>query len=511
MVIVYHISDKVTRFGTTERFSEFVGLPLVKCFLELIKQIPDELIVWCNEAYSQNLNTAVIKELFHHKQLLLSYNVSENFFLGGNIGYIEDSIFINVNKSVRYPTWQMSSDVGVIHSDIVNAFKDEINPNDSFDYFLVSFAKRIMQKGLFCYSEPALFTGDLPKIQIQKRAGNSVVFRFVKQHYQLNWTLILLLNLLLYKKKFPIASFFGSLFYFRRKLDTKFNFNVANVSALSVAPTVDVIVPTIGRKIYLYDFLKDLAKQTVLPQNVIIIEQNHNLEAVTELDYLTTEQWPFQIKHTFTHQPGACRSRNLALEQTSSEWVFFADDDIRIPQNCIEEILKKMNAFHAEAATVNCQQSNDEKKHTNVFQSSFFGSGCSMVKRAVIGNSRFSMAYEFGFGEDNDFGMQLRNKGYDIIYLPNPTILHLKAPVGGFRIKIVSPWSKDLIEPKPSPTVMFYYLKYYTKQQLAGYKTILYFKYYGLQSTKNPVKYHLSFAKRWNKSIFWANHLKNTA
>jgi GT2 family glycosyltransferase len=34
---------------------------------------------------------------------------------------------------------------------------------------------------------------------------------------------------------------------------------------------------------------------------------------------------------------------------------------------------------------------------------------------------------------DNDFGMQLRNQGHDVLYLPEPQILHLKAPMGGFR------------------------------------------------------------------------------
>ena len=39
------------------------------------------------------------------------------------------------------------------------------------------------------------------------------------------------------------------------------------------------------------------------------------------------------------------------------------------------------------------------------------------------------MNYEFGFGEDIDFGMQLRNNGIDIIYLPYPEIIHIKAPM----------------------------------------------------------------------------------
>jgi GT2 family glycosyltransferase len=37
--------------------------------------------------------------------------------------------------------------------------------------------------------------------------------------------------------------------------------------------SIDVIIPTIGRKQYLYAVLQDLAQQTHLPVNVIIVEQ----------------------------------------------------------------------------------------------------------------------------------------------------------------------------------------------------------------------------------------------
>jgi hypothetical protein len=34
---------------------------------------------------------------------------------------------------------------------------------------------------------------------------------------------------------------------------------------------------------------------------------------------------------------------------------------------------------------------------------------------------------------DNDFGMQIHNQGHDVLYLPEPQILHLKAPMGGLE------------------------------------------------------------------------------
>ena len=105
-----------------------------------------------------------------------------------------------------------------------------------------------------------------------------------------------------------------------------------------------------------------------------------------------------------------------------------------------------------------------------------FGAGHAFVKSTCITDLKFNVAYEFGFGEDNDFGMQLRNRGYDILYVSTSKILHLKAPIGGFRTKPTVLWQDDSIQPKPSPTVMLYKLLHDTKEQLLNYKVTLFFK-----------------------------------
>jgi hypothetical protein len=49
----------------------------------------------------------------------------------------------------------------------------------------------------------------------------------------------------------------------------------------------------IGRKKYLYDVLKDLAKQ-IITTKVIIVEQNPVENSASNLDYLMTESWPLK-------------------------------------------------------------------------------------------------------------------------------------------------------------------------------------------------------------------------
>jgi glycosyltransferase involved in cell wall biosynthesis len=300
-------------------------------------------------------------------------------------------------------------------------------------------------------------------------------------------------------------------FFCKNRSKAKINLDAIKVQSTRKVveqATVDVIIPTIGRKNYLYDVLKDLKGQTHLPTNVIIVEQNPDGGSESELVYLIAEDWPFIIKHTFTHQAGACHARNLALAQIKSEWVFFADDDIRIDVDFIQKALEQLNNFGAEVVSFRCFQKGQKKTFATVFQWASFGSGCSLVLADSLKKCSFNMGYEFGFGEDGDFGMQLRNQGQDVLYLPEPEILHLKALVGGFRTKPTLQWQNANVQPKPSPTIMLYQILHHTAEQTNSYKTILFFKYYGHQKIKNPLRYYLNFQIQWESSVFWANELK---
>jgi glycosyltransferase involved in cell wall biosynthesis len=317
-------------------------------------------------------------------------------------------------------------------------------------------------------------------------------------------------NLMLYEKKIPFLAMIYTGFYDNR-IKSIINLDSISVnSSLKVVDeaTIDVIIPTIGRKKQLYDILSDLRKQTLLPQNIIIVEQNPNEASQSELDYLQNEQWPFIIKHTFTHQAGACNARNIALKQTQSEWVFLADDDIRISELFIQKALENIKKIGFKSVSFSCLRINEKQVYQKIIQWGSFGSGCSIVSKKSLNDCNFNMGFEFGYGEDSDFGMQLRNQGVDILYLPEPSILHLKAPIGGFRTKPQLQWQEDSVQPKPSPTVMLFQIVHNTQEQIRWYKTILFFKYYKHQKIKNPIRYYSNFQKQWNSSVFWANQLK---
>jgi glycosyltransferase involved in cell wall biosynthesis len=511
MIILYHNETKVVALRNADSFEmeKHSHLSIASFMALLANEFPNEILVWCHLSLKEQLNICEIEQLFHHKKLLFSYDPSGSSYLDTNIGYIDESPFARVNTTVTFPTWQMSSWVGGIHSAVFLALKNEIPCEKNFHYFLCSLAKLSMPKGLLCYSEPTLLKQH-PAIVNPAKKNTFILFRFVKQHYKTRWVFLLLLNFLLYERRFPVFPMIISLFYKNRNSNT-INLDgiiVQSSRAVIAAGTIDVIIPTIGRSAYLYDVLKDFANQVKLPRTIIIVEQNPLEGSTTELGYITTEKWPFDIQHVFTHQSGACNARNLALNQTQSEWVFLADDDNRFTPNLLVDVFKLIQQFGSPVVTVSYPQKNEIKRNTKVIQWPTFGAGNSIVKRDLLRKVKFNMALEFGYGEDGDFGMQLRNTGTDVLYLPEPEILHLKAPVGGFRTKPVLQWQNDGIQPKPSPTIMLYKILHTTVEQRLGYKTILFFKYYQHQNIKNPFRYYNQFQKQWRQSIFWANELK---
>ncbi len=271
--------------------------------------------------------------------------------------------------------------------------------------------------------------------------------------------------------------------------------------------TIDVLIPTIGRKQYLFEVLNNLANQTYLPVNVIVIEQNPEEDSVSELDFIQNNPWPFSIKHHFTHQSGACNARNIGLELIESEFCFFADDDIIFEPDLLEKVMQSFEVTGNEVILVSCHLKTQKIKVELPKQFPIFGGGHAFVKSVCLEGLSFKMAYEFGFGEDGDFGMQLLSKGYDILFISTSEIIHLKAPIGGFRTKPVLRWQNEIIQPKPSPTVMLYKLLHETNEQLSSYKVTLFFKNLNRSFFLNPIKYISVFQKKWHKSQYWANEL----
>lgn len=509
MIFLYHIHDTVKAVVDDQAIPIAINEKKPEhALLAIAASYPEEWIVWCHINNKEALNRSQLSELLHHKRCMMSCGDATFPFLSPAIGYIEDSPFLKINESKTYPTWCMSSAVGAIHASVLLALGNSITITRGFDYFLNSLARKGRAHGLLCYHEPALLQSK-PNKQTLKKASLQVQYAFVKEHFKTQWIFFLLFFQLRYEKKIPFIACLNALLFVKKNNAPLDISEVPIQSSRQLLETfeVDVIIPTLGRKTYLYDVLKDFSKQTVLPKKIIIIEQNPDPNSTSELEYIKTERWPFLIEHQFIHQTGACNARNLALSKVSSNWVFFFDDDIRFNVDTLEKIADAIKKTGSHCINISCLQKGEIEKNITYKQWETFGSGCSVVHRVVATSISFDMALEHGYGEDVDFGMQIRTLGYDVIYAPHIQVLHLKAPIGGFRSLPKFPWQEDKIQPKPAPQILFHRTKNTTKRQLKGYKWMLFLKYYKNQPIKNPFSYISYFKKAWKNSISWAKKL----
>ena len=481
---------------------------IVSVLKNISKKYPDELLLWVKKEYKTLIDFNQISTIFHHKCIMASYSLTGNYCIAHQIGYVEQTPYTNIPRDVKYPTWLMSSDVGGIFAEILNSVINTVPFDSNANYFLISLAKHNMPLGLFCYSNPKLLK-QIHAIHSNEEYSEFLLFKFVKQHYKSVWMFNLLLCFSLFEKRFPLLPFLRALFSKRNKKKVYLDpLKYKSIKFPIKNKTLDVIIPTIGRKEQLYNVLQDLQNQTVLPKNVIIVEQNSNENSVSELDYLTTQSWPFKIKISFIHQTGVCNARNLAMSNVESDWCFFSDDDIRFESNLIEESFEIIENLGAEVLNLQCLQPHERQSYFYVNQTDIFGSGTSIVKTSFFNKVAFDTVFEFGFGEDSDFGMQLRKSGADIIYIPTIKITHLKAPIGGFRTKVKQLWEDENVQPKPSPTIMLFLQKNYNVFQLRGYKYNLLVKFYRNQNIKNPCKYFKTMQKKWQRSMYWSEQLK---
>ena len=507
--IIVHRENKVLKI-LDESLNKIKFVPdksIAGSLFSLAKKYPNEIIIWCHNDLIDFIAFDKIDDIFHHDYILASFEISKNLSHFKDIGFVDDSIFMNVKFDVPFPTWQMSTDIGGVSSNFLNSIS-KFSSSKDFTFFLLSLAKLSISKGLLCYSEPRLVTNIDYVTKNQQKVSISFVYQFIRQHYKLRWIFFLLLFHLRQSKYKAVFASFKSMFYMPRNVEFP-NLNIETKTKIQTDNTIDVIIPTIGRRKYLYNVLIDLSNQSLLPKKVIIIEQNPILGSKSELDYIHERHWPFEIAHVFTHRTGACNARNIGISHVTSEWVFLNDDDNRFKSELLESALKKIKSLSVKALLTKYLQKNENlgSKYNYTHQTGIFGAGNAILHSDCLKKTSFDISLEHGYGEDYDFGVQLRNKGFDVIFSPQLEISHLKAELGGFRSFVQKPWDSLDLKPQPSPTIMLVNMRHKTKEQFDSYKLRFFISNWLRDRNFNFIQYLKRFRKSWNLSVYWADKI----
>ncbi len=377
-----------------------------------------------------------------------------------------------------------------------------------------------------------LFTAPIEKVVISTLDRYRLYFKYFKKDHAL---------FMLYRKGiFKISEW--SAYLKASKTTTKVDKTkvvpARELKAIVGTPNVSYIIPTMLRQDYTLNLLNDLAAQTLLPTQVVIVDatpEGKRIEGVYQKD------WPFELILKWQETKGSCRARNEAIELCSGEYIVFGDDDIRVLPNFIENHVRILQTYKAAGcngldirADNETQILNDlSQKVSNLDPSRYivgsaqiFSNANSCVKREAVNLlSGNDINYDGGYGEDGDFALSLIRLGIAVLQNPFSVNLHLKPPAGGYRFwgtqaKILGkkrkaqPWELDTpvkqIRPVPSPTLMYQYQKHFRPAQILEYRK----KYFAMFLFKGP---KLSIVARlfripykqlqFERSVFYAKKL----
>ena len=400
----------------------------------------------------------------------------------------------------RYPTWLIAPAGGVASAALIRAL--DVDPRLGLAAALLDLGRQAQKEGLFLYSEPALLRGPVPdRFELDRQELAALIGRGYGRQWLGFWTLAGAL----FDRSLPPLT--GWRVPARPAVDRE-SLARLHPSIEPVDGEVDAVIPTLGRPGPLRDLLEDLATQSVPPKRVIVVEQRPTGTEPAVLD----GDWPFELVLRTVEWTGACRARNLALQEVRSPWVLLLDDDVRLKPNALALLLSTAQAYRVGAVTAAVHLAHQEPEAGLPRVWSTFGAGATLVDSAALREAGpFDERLEGGYGEDAEIGIRLRQAGCNVVHAPAVQVLHLKAPSGGFRHSVRFPWHDDPVQPRPSPIFLFSRNRHATPAMQQGYRL-----FYALNRLRSvPVLARpgelLRILRGWQRSAHWAERLEGGA
>lgn len=314
----------------------------------------------------------------------------------------------------------------------------------------------------------ALLMGYLPNQEKKRSFLQGIVisdtydnYKFIHRHFGRGKAIyVLLLRLAGFKNPFKeVKAFYKS-------FDKKISISYKTIhSKNKIWPQnindckVSVIIPTLNRYEYLKDVLMDLEKQTYLNFDVWVCDQSDNFNPNFY------KEWNLSINLIFQKEKALWLARNTCIEKSTSEWLLFCEDDIRIEEDWIQKHLDCVKQFNTK---ISCGIFNKDKNFSIDSQffriSDFFASGNSLVHRSVFTKTGlFDRNFENMRMGDGEFGLRCFISGEILIQNPNSFCIDLKAPTGGLRHSNM--WDMihniGIFKPRPVPSSLYIARKYF--------------------------------------------------
>lgn len=280
--------------------------------------------------------------------------------------------------------------------------------------------------------------------------------------------------------------------------------------------TTSIIIASRDRESYVHNLLKDLNKQTLLPDEIIVVDQSEEpYEGLSDIIHIKD-----------TGNVGPCRARNLALEHCRGDILLFIDDDVRVEPDYVQTICNPILA--GESLVVVGAMCDKDGVYPNKIYPRWkkgyknwllaltanpdypgrcptlsFTTACAAIHRSVyekIGG--FDPFFDpDGAGEDREYGLRIFHSGHSILFNGEAKVSHLGAPSGGRRSMVredLSPLEKNSV---------YIVAKYFGEKVYANYEREWLMKLFFQYLTLYPVSWWRGY-KDWKKGKRWVEKIR---
>lgn len=121
--------------------------------------------------------------------------------------------------------------------------------------------------------------------------------------------------------------------------------------AAVVAPessTVTLCIATYRRAERLAALLQDLTRQSRVPDEVVIVDNDADASARGVVEERRRLGAPYPIRYAVQPQQNISMTRNATVELASGEWLAFIDDDERAPQHWLAQLMNAAERYGAD-------------------------------------------------------------------------------------------------------------------------------------------------------------------
>ena len=214
---------------------------------------------------------------------------------------------------------------------------------------------------------------------------------------------------------------------------------LSTMSQPAAATVVSVCICTYRRPQRLALLLGDLARQTRLPDEVVVVDNDAAGSARATVESLT-ETLPFALRYSIQPQKNISLTRNQAMKTARGDWLAMLDDDERAPAHWLATMLVCASRFDAGMviAPVVCEVPDSAPewiKQGNFYAQPRYATG-TVIRNNVIGLGNVLLdakhiadmpvpcdpAYGLTGGEDLDFIARLEAKGCKLVWCDDAVV-----------------------------------------------------------------------------------------